>query len=57
MVAFGYHNGSPEEAMVDQWAGGAFHAPSDDMNQPVDKAAAGQFVLLGNWSSASPARI
>jgi Zn-dependent M28 family amino/carboxypeptidase len=46
MVAFGYGKGSPEEAIVGKWLAQRYHAPSDDVNQPVDKAAAGQFVVL-----------
>jgi Zn-dependent M28 family amino/carboxypeptidase len=46
MVAFGYRKGSTEEATVAKWLAERYHAPSDDLNQPVDKAAAGQFVVL-----------
>ncbi len=45
---FGYQKGSPEEATAKNWLQTRYHAPSDDLNQPVDKAAAAQFnrVLL-----------
>jgi hypothetical protein len=45
---FGYVKGSPEEAMVKKWLAERYHAPSDDVNQPVDFKAAADFnrVLL-----------
>jgi hypothetical protein len=45
---FGYQDGSPEEATAKNWLKERYHAPSDDLNQPVDKAAAAQFnrILL-----------
>jgi Zn-dependent M28 family amino/carboxypeptidase len=46
MVDFGYRKGSPEQAVELKWLAERYHAPSDDLNQPVDKAAAGQFVVL-----------
>ena len=46
MFAFGYEPDSPEDAMVKQWLKTRYHAPSDDLDQPVDKAAAGQFTEL-----------
>jgi Zn-dependent M28 family amino/carboxypeptidase len=39
----GYEKGSPEEAMVHQWSKERYHAPSDDVNQPVDLSAAATF--------------
>jgi len=40
---FGYLPGSPEEKLHKDWLRDRYHAPSDDLNQPVDKAAAAQF--------------
>jgi Zn-dependent M28 family amino/carboxypeptidase len=40
---FGYLPGSPEEALHKDWLKNRYHAPSDDLNQPVDKAAAAEF--------------
>jgi Zn-dependent M28 family amino/carboxypeptidase len=41
--SFGQAPGSPEEREVRVWLGRHYHAPSDDVNQPVDLAAAAQF--------------
>jgi Peptidase family M28 len=46
MVDFGNEKGSPEAAIEKQWLTERYHAPSDDVNQPVDKPAAAQFNLL-----------
>jgi hypothetical protein len=45
---FGYVPGSPEEKVAKTWLKERYHAPSDDLNQPVDKTAAAQFnrILL-----------
>ncbi len=45
---FGYEPGSPEEKTAKEWLKNRYHAPSDDLNQPVDKTAAAQFnrILL-----------
>jgi Zn-dependent M28 family amino/carboxypeptidase len=40
---FGYDKGSPEERLAKDWLRERYHAPSDDLNQPVDKAAAAKF--------------
>jgi Zn-dependent M28 family amino/carboxypeptidase len=40
---FGYLAGSPEEKLHKDWLKERYHAPSDDLNQPVDKAAAARF--------------
>jgi len=40
---FGYLPGSPEEKLHKDWLKNRYHAPSDDLNQPVDKAAAARF--------------
>ena len=43
MLAFGNEKGSKEEAIEKKWLTERYHAPSDDLNQPVDKQAAGTF--------------
>jgi Zn-dependent M28 family amino/carboxypeptidase len=43
---FGNVKGSKEEAIENKWLAERYHAPSDDLNQPVDKPAAGEFNLL-----------
>ncbi len=40
---FGYVAGSPEEKLHKDWLKFRYHAPSDDLQQPVDKAAAAKF--------------
>ncbi len=39
----GYEKGSPEEATAKQWLKERYHAPSDDIHQPVDLKAAAEF--------------
>jgi hypothetical protein len=43
MVDIGNVKGSKEEAIAKKWLAERYHAPSDDLNQPVDKQAAGTF--------------
>lgn len=43
---FGSTKGSPEEAALRKWNAERYHAVSDDLNQPVDKPAAGEFDQL-----------
>ncbi|HLJ50920.1 MAG TPA: M28 family metallopeptidase [Bryobacteraceae bacterium] len=43
---FGYEFGSPEEKLHKDWLKERYHAPSDDLKQPVDKAAAGKFNIV-----------
>lgn len=40
---FGYLKGTAEEAINKEWYRKRYHAPSDDLSQPVDRAAAAQF--------------
>jgi len=40
---FGYEPGSPDEKTRRDWVRDVYHKPSDDLNQPVDAAAAAQF--------------
>jgi len=42
-MSVGAVNGSPEAAIKKKWLTERYHAPSDDLNQPVDLAAAGKF--------------
>ena len=42
----GYDKGSPEELIAKKWLTERYHAPSDDLAQPVDKQAAGAFDVL-----------
>ena len=46
MVAFGNEKGSPEAAIEKKWLTERYHAPSDDLDQPVDKQAAATFNAL-----------
>jgi Peptidase family M28 len=46
MPAFGTTKGSPEEAALRKWNAERYHGVSDDLNQPVDKPAAGEFDQL-----------
>jgi Zn-dependent M28 family amino/carboxypeptidase len=39
----GFDPGSPDEAAFKQWLTVRYHAPSDDLSQPVDKAAAATY--------------
>lgn len=43
---FGYEKGSPEEQLQREWIKRRYHAPSDDVHQPVDKDAAVRFNRL-----------
>jgi Zn-dependent M28 family amino/carboxypeptidase len=40
---FGYEKGSPDETTRRNWVRDVYHKPGDDLNQPVDKAAAAKF--------------
>ncbi len=42
----GFVKGSPEEEVAKKWLTERYHAPSDDLQQPVDKTAAGEFDVL-----------
>ncbi len=39
----GYEPGSPEEKLFKNWLTQRYHAPSDDLNQPVDLSAAAMY--------------
>ncbi len=40
----GYEPGSPEAEIARKWTAERYHAPSDDLNQPVDLSAGAAFV-------------
>ncbi len=40
---FGYDKGSPEETVYRDWYARRYHKPQDDLNTPIDWAAAGTF--------------
>jgi Zn-dependent M28 family amino/carboxypeptidase len=40
----GYREGSAEAAIARKWTAERYHAPSDDLNQPIDMSAAGTYV-------------
>jgi Zn-dependent M28 family amino/carboxypeptidase len=43
MIAFGSRKGSPEEAIEKAWLTNRYHAPSDDLSQPVNLTAAAAY--------------
>lgn len=57
---FGYQPGSPEEKLHKDWRTQRYHAPSDDLNQPLDLEAAARFnAVLTDLTQAvanNPAR-
>ena len=49
---FGWTPDSPEQKTFMEWVKTRYHKPSDDLQQPVDKAAAAQFtVVLGQLTT------
>jgi Zn-dependent M28 family amino/carboxypeptidase len=40
----GYEANSPEAAVARKWTAERYHAPSDDLNQPIDLSAGGKYV-------------
>ena len=46
MLMVGFDKGSPEEQTLMRWLHERYHSPSDDVAQPVDKKAAGEFDAL-----------
>ena len=40
----GYEEHSPQAEIARKWTAERYHAPSDDLNQPVDRAAADKYV-------------
>src|SRR5436190_13961463 len=39
----GFQPGSPEQKTFKDWLTQRYHAPSDDLNQPIDLSAAGKY--------------
>jgi hypothetical protein len=60
MTDVGYKKGSKEEEVAKDWLKNRYHAPSDDLNQPVDLSAAGQYnrliLTLAESVANTPAR-
>jgi Zn-dependent M28 family amino/carboxypeptidase len=59
MIAFGSRKGSPEEAAEKAWLNKRYHAPSDDLSQPVDLSAAAAYnrfmmTLAGAVANETP---
>ncbi len=46
MFKVGCAKGSPEETIQHKWLTERYHAPSDDLAQPIDRSAAGTFDVL-----------
>jgi Zn-dependent M28 family amino/carboxypeptidase len=42
----GYRKGSPEDETMQRWMKERYHAPSDDLAQPVDRQSAADFNRL-----------
>ncbi len=42
----GYDANTPEAAIAAKWTAERYHAPSDDLNQPIDRSAAGKYVEI-----------
>jgi len=42
----GYEANTPEAATAAKWTAERYHAPSDDLNQPIDRSAAGKYVEI-----------
>jgi Zn-dependent M28 family amino/carboxypeptidase len=42
----GYEPHTPEAATAAKWTAERYHAPSDDLNQPIDRSAAGKYVEI-----------
>ena len=60
MLEFGFLPGSKEEALEKAWLQNRYHAPSDDLEQPVDLAAAARYnrltLALAEAVANAPAR-
>jgi hypothetical protein len=54
---FGYKKGTPEEKLIQTWLRERYHAPSDDLDQPLNKEAAAHYnrVLASMIRSAANA--
>ena len=60
MLAFGFRPGTKEEAIEKAWLQNRYHAPSDDLQQPVDLEAAARYnqlmLAIAEAVSNAPAR-
>lgn len=45
-LKIGYEEGSPEATIAADWTRLRYHAPSDDLDQPIDRAAAADFTAM-----------
>ena len=59
-IDFGFRPGTPEEALEKAWRANRYHAPSDDLQQPVDLEAAARYnrliATLAETLAGAPAR-
>ena len=46
VMSIGYDKGSPEEKVVHEWLKNRYHAPSDDLDQPVNMEAAAKYAQI-----------
>jgi Zn-dependent M28 family amino/carboxypeptidase len=46
VLAFGREPGSPEDKVMNEWRRDRYHAPADDLQQPVNKEAAAKYNKL-----------
>src|SRR3979411_3214474 len=48
-MGVGFEKGSPQQEIFKKWRTQRYHAPSDDLDQPVDEAAAGKYeeIIFG----------
>jgi Zn-dependent M28 family amino/carboxypeptidase len=54
-MSVGFEPGSPEQKIFKDWLTQRYHAPSDDVNQPVDLAAAAKYEEIMRWLLVSVA--
>jgi Zn-dependent M28 family amino/carboxypeptidase len=47
-MGVGFEKGSPQQEIFKNWLTRRYHAPSDDLDHPVDLAAAGKYEELVN---------
>jgi hypothetical protein len=48
-MSVGFEPGSPEQKIFKDWLTQRYHAPSDDVNQPVDLSAAAKYEEIMRW--------
>jgi Zn-dependent M28 family amino/carboxypeptidase len=42
----GYDANTPEAAIAAKWTAERYHAPSDDLSQPIDRSAAAKYIVV-----------